>query len=202
MSIFSSRISASSRSSGPLNAVSSTTKLPWPSDAPECGLVLRQMREMGMTQPFFGCDRCISEEFVENAGSHAEGAIFASPWNPRRSSPRLERFRRAYRERFGMEAETYAAHAYDGMNMILWAIQVAGLNRARIRDVLAYLPRPWPGATGDVVLSACLDDVGDVYLARRERGDWSFHSRKDLGIPKGYIPPKDRLNRDFTAANP
>jgi len=157
---------------------------------------------MGMTQPFFGCDRCISEEFVENAGSHAEGAIFASPWNPRRSSPRLERFRRAYRERFGMEAETYAAHAYDGMNMILWAIQVAGLNRARIRDVLAYLPRPWPGATGDVVLSACLDDVGDVYLARRERGDWSFHSRKDLGIPKGYIPPKDRLNRDFTAANP
>ena len=27
----------------------------------------------------------------------------------------------AYRERFGMEAETYAAHAYDGANMLIWA---------------------------------------------------------------------------------
>ena len=64
-----------------------------------------------------------------------------------------------------MEPETYAAHAYDGMNMLIWAIQVAGLNRAKIRDVLAYLPQPWPGVTGDIVLSAALDDVADTYLA-------------------------------------
>jgi len=171
-------------------------------DAPECGLILRQMREKGMKQPFFGCDRCISPEFLEKAGPYAEGATFASPWNPRQGNPRLDRFRHAYHERFGTEAETYAAHAYDGMNMLVWAIQVAGLNRAKIRDVLAYLPRPWPGVTGDIVLSACLDDVGDVFLAKREKGDWSFRSRKDLGIPKGYVPPKDRLNRDFSSANP
>ena len=78
---------------------------------------------------------------------------------PTRKDPRLERFRKAYRERFGMEAETYAAHAYDGMNLMLWAVNVAGLNRAKIRDLVAYLPHPWPGVTGDIVFSACLDDV-------------------------------------------
>ena len=119
----------------------------------------------------------------------------AFPWNPERQDPRLERFRKAYRERFGPEAETYAAHAYDGMNLMLWAINVAGLNRARIRDLIAYLPHPWPGVTGDIVLSACLDDVGDTYLAKFENGEWNYASRTDLGIPKGYIAPRDRLNR-------
>ena len=170
-------------------------------DARECGLILNQMRAMGMRQPYFGCDRCASDEFLKIAGPNAEGATFVFPWNPDRRDPKLDRFRLTYRERFGMEPETYAAHAYDGMNMLIWAVQVAGLNRAKIRDILAYLPRPWPGVTGDIVLSACLDDVGDVYLVTWKKGAWSYSSRKDLGIPKGYIPPKDRLNRDFAAAN-
>ena len=73
--------------------------------------------------------------------------------------------RRPTKERFDEEPETYAAHAYDGMNMLIWAIQVAGLNRAKIRDVLAYRPQPWPGVTGDIPFSAVLDDVG-------ERSSW------------------------------
>ena len=117
-------------------------------DAVEGAMVLNTMREMGMTQPFFGCDRTVSDEFVKIAGRNAEGVMAAFPWDPTRTSARLERFRKAYRERFGVEAETYAAHAYDGMNLLLWAIQVAGLNRAKIRDVIAHLPHPWPGVTG------------------------------------------------------
>jgi ABC-type branched-subunit amino acid transport system substrate-binding protein len=158
------------------------------------------MREMGMTQPFFGCDRTVSDEFVRLAGKNAEGVVAAFPWNPERNDPRLDRFRQAYRERFGVEADTYAAHAYDGMNLMLWAINVAGLNRAKIRDLVAYLPHPWPGVTGDIVFSACLDDVADTYLATYEHGAWKYASRTDLGIPKGYVAPRDRLNRDQAAA--
>jgi ABC-type branched-subunit amino acid transport system substrate-binding protein len=169
-------------------------------DAVEGAHILNQMREMGMDQPFFGCDRTVSDEFVEIAGDNAKGVVAAFPWNPRRESPRLERFRKAYRERFGVEAETYAAHGYDGMNMLLWAIQVAGLNRAKIRDVIAHLPYPWPGVTGDIVLSAALDDVAETYLAKYEDGGWRYHSRSDLEIPSGYIPPRDRLNREQAAA--
>jgi branched-chain amino acid transport system substrate-binding protein len=164
-------------------------------DAVEGALVLNQMREMGMQQPYLACDRCLGKEFREIAGANAEGVICASPWNPKRTDPNLERFKKAYRARFGQEPGTYAAHAYDGMNMLIWATQVAGLNRAKIRDVLAYLPEPWPGVTGDIQLSACLDDVGDVYLAKLEKGDWHYYSRADLNIPKGYIPPRDRVSR-------
>lgn len=168
-------------------------------DAAEAALVLNTMRELGMTQPFFGCDRTVSDEFVRLAGRNAEGVVAAFPWDPTRKSARLERFRKAYRERFGVEAETYAAHAYDGMNLMLWAIQVAGLNRAKIRDVIAHLPHAWPGVTGDIAFSAVLDDVGDTTLARHEGGAWRYFTRAALGVPRGHIPPRDRMNRDADA---
>lgn len=160
-------------------------------DAVAGALILNQMREMGMDQPFFGCDRTVSQAFVERAGPNAEGVIAAFPWNPERPSARLERFRSAYQARFGEEAETYAAHAYDGMNLLLWSIQVAGLNRARIRDVVAHVPLPWPGVTGDIQLSATLDAVSDTYLARFEDGRWVYLSREDLDLA-AVRPPEPR----------
>jgi len=164
-------------------------------DALEGAKILNQMRAMGMKQPYFACDRCLSEEFVETAGANSEGVICTYPWNPTGRNKKLEEFRNAFRQRFGEEAETFAAHAYDGMNMVIWAVQVAGLNRAKIRDVLAHRARPWEGATGDIMLSAALDDVGDVYLAKREDGQWKFYSREDLQIPRDYVPPRDKVHQ-------
>jgi branched-chain amino acid transport system substrate-binding protein len=164
-------------------------------DAPEGALILNQMRSMGMELPFFACDRCLSDEFVKIAGPNAEGVVCPYPWNPARSDAKLDEFRDAFRKRFGEEAETFAAHGYDGMNMLIWAVQVAGLNRAKIRDVLAYRATPFKGVTGDIKLSACLDDVGEVYLAKRENGNWKFYSREDLDMPRDYIPIRDRVNQ-------
>jgi ABC-type branched-subunit amino acid transport system substrate-binding protein len=160
-------------------------------DARDGAMILNQMRAMGMQQPYFACDRCVSDEFGQVAGPKAEGVICAYPWDPTSENPRLEQFRKDFRERFGEEPETYAAHAYDGMNMLIWAVQMAGLNRAKIRDILAYRTKPWKGVTGDIMLSACHDDVGEVFLAKRENGRWSFYSREDLRIPRGYIRPRD-----------
>jgi ABC-type branched-subunit amino acid transport system substrate-binding protein len=164
-------------------------------DAEEGALVLNQMRKMGMTQPFLCSDRCVQNEFVKRAGTNAEGVICSYPWNPDRQDPKLEAFHKAFSERFGEKPETYAAHAYDGMNLLIWAIQVAGLNRAKIRDVIAYLPESWPGVTGDIPLSAAMDDVGEVFLAKFVNGKWNYYSRSDLEIPKGSIPPRDRVSR-------
>jgi branched-chain amino acid transport system substrate-binding protein len=169
-------------------------------DAPEGAHVLNQMRSMGMKHPYFACDRCLCDKFVEIAGPNAEGVICTYPWNPTRSDTNLDEFRDAFRKRFGEEAETFACHAYDGMNMLIWAVQVAGLNRAKIRDVLAYRAAPFKGVTGDITLSACLDDVGDVYLAKRENSGWKFYSREDIEIPRDYVPIRDRVDRPLATA--
>ena len=68
--------------------------------------------------------------------------------------------------------------------MLIWAIQVAGLNRAKIRDLLAYRTQPWPGVTGDITFSAAMDNMREPYLARCENGTWHYYSRADLAIPR------------------
>ena len=153
-------------------------------DAGDGARILNQMRARGMKQPYFACDRCLSDEFVKIAGENAEGVVCTSPWNPTRKDSSYLAFCQSFRKRFGEAPETFAAHAYDGMNMLIWAVQVAGLNRAKIRDVLAYRTEPWKGVAGDIPLSAVLDDVGDVFLAKREADKWTYYSREDLGLPR------------------
>jgi branched-chain amino acid transport system substrate-binding protein len=164
-------------------------------DAEDGAYILNQMREMGMDQPYFACDRCASDEFIEIAGRNAEGVICGYPWNPQSGDPDSEAFQEAYEERYGIAPSTYAAHAYDGMSMLIWAIQTAGLNRAKIRDVLAHREKPFKGATGEIPLSACLDDLGEVFLARCEGGEWKYYAREDWDIPQGTIAPRDRVSR-------
>ena len=169
-------------------------------DAVDGAKILNQMRDMGMEQPYFACDRCVSHEFVEIAGENAEGVICGYPWDPTRHDPKYAAFCEAYRKRFNEEPDTYAAHGFDGMSMLIWATQVAGLNRAKIRDVIAYRTKPFHGVTGQIPLSAALDDMGEVFLAKRENGSWKFHSRADLDIPQGHIPPRDRVSRETAEA--
>jgi len=170
-------------------------------DASEGALVLNQMRSTGMTQPFYGCDRTVSDEFVKAAGANAEGVIAGFPWNPDRQDPKYLAFKERFKQRFGQEPETYAAHGYDGMNMLIWAAQVAGLNRAKIRDVLAYRTKPFPGVTGDIAFSGALDDIGEVFLARFEDGRWKYYSREDLKVPKPNIPRRTPEGVGLTKPN-
>jgi ABC-type branched-subunit amino acid transport system substrate-binding protein len=170
-------------------------------DGEDGARILNQIRERGMTQPFFCSDRCVSDTFVEAAGENAVGVLAPYPWNPDRTDPKLVGFKSAFRERFGTEPDTYAAHAYDGMNMLIWAIQNAGLNRAKIRDLLAYRVEPWPGVTGDIPLNAVLDDAGEVFLARYEGERWRYYSREDLDIPSGLVVPEPRTERETAAVS-
>jgi hypothetical protein len=84
--------------------------------------------------------------------------------------------------------------------MFIWAIQTAGLNRAKIRDLLAHRPDPFPGVTGDIPLSAALDDAGEVFLACREQGQWKYYSREQLDIPRGRVIQTMRAEREEARA--
>jgi branched-chain amino acid transport system substrate-binding protein len=162
--------------------------------------VLNAIRARDWTQPFLTCDRAVTEEFVQIAGTNALGVICAYPWNPSRKDPKLDAFRHGFKKRYGIEPDTYAAHAYDGANMLIWAIQTAGLNRAKIRDVLAYRAEPFQGVTGAIPLSSAMDDAGEVFLAKYESGGWRYYSREDLGIPRGNVVEQMRTDREQAKA--
>jgi ABC-type branched-subunit amino acid transport system substrate-binding protein len=152
-------------------------------DAKESALILKQMREMGMTgQVFLASDRIVSDEFVKIVGENPGPVVAGYPYDPTRGDPKLDEFRKAFRQRFKDEPEQYAAHGYDGACILIEAIERAGLNRALIRDAMAEVKR-YPGVTGEIIFDAVQNDVSHASLAILENGKFGFYSREELFGP-------------------
>jgi ABC-type branched-subunit amino acid transport system substrate-binding protein len=145
-------------------------------NARESGLILKQIREIGMQQPVFGSDRMVHPEFLEIAGKDAEGVVTTCQYNPDTNDPKLKVFKANYYKRFGQDPDVFAAHAYDGMNIIIEAIHKAGLNRVLIRDVLTDLKtfQGYQGVTGKVIFDASWNNVRPIFIAEVSNGKFEF----------------------------
>jgi ABC-type branched-subunit amino acid transport system substrate-binding protein len=139
----------------------------------ETGAAVRQIREAALPAAIFGFDRMTQRSFLEAAGPAAEGVVVAATMNPASDDPLWRAFRLRYRERWGEDPDAFAAHAYDGMNLILGAVLKAGLNRARIRDALFELDT-YRGATGTIVFDTNMSDIGAPWLATVEDGGFRY----------------------------
>jgi ABC-type branched-subunit amino acid transport system substrate-binding protein len=144
-------------------------------EAAEGGLILKQMREMGMTQPVFGGSRLAYPQLVDIAGPAAEGLVVTSPLDPTRTDPKWLAFRDAYRQKFHEEPIDYAAYAYDGMNILIAAMEKAGLNRGRIMDALRdYQMKPYQGVTGTDYFDHTLNNIAPLNMARVKDGKFEY----------------------------
>jgi branched-chain amino acid transport system substrate-binding protein len=163
-------------------------------NAKESALILNQLRKMGMKQPIYGSDRIVSPEFLKIAGNLAEGIVTTCQYNPDSDNPKLKAFQTNYLKRFGQEPDVFAAHAFDGMNLIIEAIHKVGLNRVLIRDVLTDLKtfQGYQGITGKIVFDQTWNDIGDIWMAKVNQGKFEFspappmEQEKRTGTKTGY----------------
>lgn len=151
-------------------------------NAKESALVLKQIRELGMEQPVYASDRVVSSEFLRIAGPDAEGIVSTSPYNPLADNVKLKEFQTNYLKRFDLEPDVFAAHAYDGMNLIIEAIHKVGLNRVLIRDVLTDLTtfQGYQGVTGEIILDKTWNDVGGIWMVKIENGKFIYSEGPEM----------------------
>jgi branched-chain amino acid transport system substrate-binding protein len=145
-------------------------------NAKESGLILQQIRAIGLNQPIYGSDRMVSPEFLKIAGNMADGVVTTCQYNPNADNTKLKAFQTNYLKRFGLEPDVFAAHAYDGMNIIIDAINKVGLNRVLIRDVLTDLKtfQGYQGITGKKVFDQTWNDIADIWIAKVRHGKFEF----------------------------
>ena len=145
-------------------------------NAKESALILRQIRDLGMKQPVYGSDRMVNPEFLEIAGKLADGVVTTCQYNPDSDNPKLKAFKSNYTKRFGQEPDVFATHAYDGMNILIAAIEKAGLNRVLIRDVLTDMKtfQGYQGVTGVMNFDATWNNVRPIFLAECVNGRFKF----------------------------
>ena len=158
-------------------------------NAKESALILQQIRAMGFKQPIYGSDRMVSPEFLKIAGNLAEGIVTTCQYNPKADNPKLKEFQTNYTKRFGQKPDVFAAHAYDGMNIIIEAIRKAGLNRVLIRDLLTDLKtfQGYDGITGKIIFDKTWNDVGDIWMADVRQGEFVF-------TPAPPMDPKNKVS--------
>jgi ABC-type branched-subunit amino acid transport system substrate-binding protein len=144
-------------------------------EPPDVALILKQMRAMGMKQPVFGSSRLAYPQLLDAAGPAAEGLVTACAMDPTRTDAKWKEFQETYQRRFNEAPDPYAAYGYDGMTILIKAIDKAGLNRARIMDVLReYEMKEYDGASGRAQFDYTLNNIAPVALARVEGGKFVY----------------------------
>jgi len=97
----------------------------------EAAIVAKNMEQLGMTIPLYGSHGNARTEFIEGAGSAAEGFRFAAgkilvPDSYGAGTAGYEvatDFIERYTERYGKAPDTFAGHAYDALYLIVEAMR-------------------------------------------------------------------------------
>lgn len=111
----------------------------------EAANIILQARKLGIpgTVPFIGGNGFNSQKISEIAGAAADGTITGSPWFLDDPNPKNRTFVAAYRKKYGMEPDQFAAQAYDALYIMAQALKGTKLtgdlerDRTSLRDELA-----------------------------------------------------------------
>jgi branched-chain amino acid transport system substrate-binding protein len=144
-------------------------------NASQAGVILKQMRANGMPQPVFASSRACYPQVIAIAGAAAEGLVGVSAIDPNRTDPAWQQFRQSFVDRFHSEPDAYAAYAYDGMTLLIAAIQRAGLNRGKIMDAMRqYEMKRYAGVSGNAFFDYTLNNIAPVTFARIHDGQFEY----------------------------
>lgn len=115
----------------------------------EGGLITKQAREMGITQPILSGHGFASDTLVELAGAeNATDLFYTSHFYTGSDNPKVQEFIAAYEEKFGKTPDAFGALGYDAANLLFQAIEDAGsTDRDAVRDAIENVEQ-FDGITG------------------------------------------------------
>ncbi len=90
---------------------------------PNVGLVVKQIREMGIDQPILGGDGLNHPKLLEVAGEAAEGIITISFFNPFEENEKTKVFMEKYLARYGEYPDHQGANGYEAINLLAYAFE-------------------------------------------------------------------------------
>lgn len=137
----------------------------------ESALVVRQAREMGINVPMFGGDGMAISSFLDIAGATSEGVVLTFPFNPLRGGDLAKKFMTDFQSANSLEADSFAAHGYDAMNLIIRAIAASDGTGPGIRDALARINQ-YDGVTGRGGFDNTGNETRPVQLAAVRNGQF------------------------------
>lgn len=154
-----------------------------------CGLIVKQIREGGVTVPILGEDGFDTPLLVETGGEAAEGVVFATHMSLEDPNPVVQKFKSDYQAMFGNPPENaFAALGYDAMKVLAKAIEIVGADDPKkIPEGLAQI-KDFQGVSGTISYEAG-SQVPNKSVAVIEVKDGRFVTLKQVA-PEYLSDPK------------
>lgn len=132
--------------------------------------VLREARKQNLQTAFIGGDGWAG---VVTDTAASEGVYVGAPFTATDPREEAQRFVSAFRAKYQMEPDGFAALAYDATMLLARAVDEAGPNRKAIRDWLSNLDqeKAFKGVTGSIHFRESGDVVGKgIVMTRVKKG--------------------------------
>lgn len=138
----------------------------------QAGVLLKQMRERGITAKFLGPDGLESSAFIDIAQNAAAGAYYTTVAGPVEKYPAAKAFSEKFAARFNRPPEAYALYSYDAAHIILDGVEAAiksqgGKKPSRLHVAQAVRAAQREGITGPIAFN----ENGD----RAQADYWIIH---------------------------
>ncbi|MGD0884844.1 MAG: ABC transporter substrate-binding protein [Thermodesulfovibrionales bacterium] len=111
---------------------------------PAQSIVIKNIRQIGLTVPIFQSHGFANIQYVKAAGAAAEGVIFPagrlivsdllSAKDPQKAV--LESYKKTYEAKYKEDVSTFGGHAYDALMILERAIRQEGLDREKVRAAI------------------------------------------------------------------
>ena len=138
----------------------------------EVGLIIKQAREMGITQPIVGGDGLSSDKLAALAGNSANlsNVYYTSHFSTLSKDSDVQEFVKAYKEKFGANPDTFAALSYDATQLLMKAIEKAGSTDPQAITKALAETTDFDGVTGTFSMGADHTPVKSAVVIEFQNG--------------------------------
>ncbi len=148
-------------------------------------IVTRNYKQLGIALPLYQSHGVASKQFIELAGAAAEGvrlpaaALLIADKLPANDpqKPVVVNYAKTYQQKTGQPVSTFGGHAYDGLMILVGAMQRAkSTDGAKVRDEIEKT-KGYVGTGGIVNMSATDHmglDLSAFHVLEIKNGDWTL----------------------------
>jgi len=137
------------------------------------GLMVQQLREMGVNQPILGSDLLNSTHYLKAAANSAENTIIPDVFPPKQQPKKVQAFIDRYQAKYKVAPDFNAAQGYDSVMLLANGIERAGSTiPSLLASTLHYMPA-WVGVTGIHAFTQTGEMRGKKYFFKVwQQGQW------------------------------
>jgi branched-chain amino acid transport system substrate-binding protein len=148
-----------------------------PSFYNEAALISKQREKLGWTDiTMMGPGSLYSPKLLEIGGDSVNGLYTSAAFFPKDPQPEVQKFVKGFEARYKATPNTFAAVAYDAVNLLAFVMAKAGTDRKAIRDELVKV-RDYPGVTGKITFTERRDVVKEYRQLLIRNGDFTLYDK-------------------------